>query len=38
MLIAVLHGAMLSARATNNYGVFRSLSQVEMNRISPAKQ
>ena len=38
MLIAVLHGAMLSARATDNCDVFRSLSQAEMNRISPAKQ
>ena|ERR1700761_1300230 len=38
MLIAVLHGAMLSARATNNCDVFRSLSQAAMNRISPAKQ
>jgi TetR/AcrR family transcriptional repressor of nem operon len=37
-LIAVLHGAMLSARATNNCDVFRSLSQSEMNRISPARQ
>ena len=37
MLIAVLHGAMLSARATSNRGVFRSLAQVELNRISPAK-
>ena len=38
MLIAVLHGAMLSARATNNCDVFRSLSQAELNRISPAKR
>ena len=38
MLIAVLHGAMLSARATNNGDVFRSLSQSEMNRISSARQ
>lgn len=38
MLIAVLHGAMLSARATNNCDVFRSLSQSELTRISPAKQ
>ena len=38
MLIAVLHGAMLSARATNNCDVFRSLSQAALNRISPAKQ
>ena len=38
MLVAVLHGAMLSARATSNCDVFRSLSQVALNRISPAKQ
>ncbi len=38
MLIAVLHGAMLSARATNNRDVFRSLSQSQLNRISTAKQ
>ena len=38
MLIAVLHGAMLSARATSNCDVFRSLSQAALNRISPAKQ
>jgi len=38
MLIAVLHGAMLSARATNNCDVFQSLSQAEMIRISPVKQ
>ena len=38
MLIAVLHGAMLSARATNNCDVFRSLSQAALNRLSPAKQ
>jgi TetR/AcrR family transcriptional regulator, transcriptional repressor for nem operon len=38
MLIAVLHGAMLSARATNNCDVFRSLSQSALNRISAAKQ
>jgi TetR/AcrR family transcriptional repressor of nem operon len=38
MLIAVLHGAMLSARATGNCDVFRSLSQAALNRISPAKQ
>jgi TetR/AcrR family transcriptional repressor of nem operon len=37
MLIAVLHGAMLSARATSNCDVFRSLSQEALNRISPAK-
>jgi hypothetical protein len=29
---------MLSARASNNCDVFRSLSQSEMNRISPARQ
>ncbi len=38
MLIAVLHGAMLSARATGNSDVFRSLSQTALNRISAAKQ
>ena len=38
MLIAVLHGAMLSARATNNCDVFRTLSQAALNRITPAKQ
>jgi TetR/AcrR family transcriptional repressor of nem operon len=38
MLIAVLHGAMLSARATSNCDLFRSLSQTALNRISPAKQ
>lgn len=38
MLIAVLHGAMLSARATSNCDIFRSLSQAALNRISPAKQ
>ena len=37
MLIAVLHGAMLSARATGSCDVFRSLSQSALNRISPAK-
>jgi TetR/AcrR family transcriptional regulator, transcriptional repressor for nem operon len=38
MLIAVLHGAMLSARATNSPDVFRSLSRSEINRISTTKQ
>jgi len=38
MLIAVLHGAMLSARATENSGLFHSISQAALNRISPAKQ
>jgi TetR/AcrR family transcriptional regulator, transcriptional repressor for nem operon len=38
MLIAVLHGAMLSARAANNCDVFRSLSHVALSRISAAKQ
>jgi TetR/AcrR family transcriptional repressor of nem operon len=38
MLIAVLHGAMLSARATSNCDVFRSLTQAALNRLSPAKQ
>jgi TetR/AcrR family transcriptional regulator, transcriptional repressor for nem operon len=37
-LIAVLHGAMLSARATSNADVFRSLSLAEINRISTARQ
>ena len=37
-LIAVLHGGMLSARATSNCDVFRSLSQAQLNRISPKKQ
>jgi TetR/AcrR family transcriptional repressor of nem operon len=37
MLIAVLHGAMLSARATSNCDVFRALSQAALHRISPAK-
>ncbi|KAA6465251.1 TetR/AcrR family transcriptional regulator [Acidobacteria bacterium AB60] len=38
MLIAVLHGAMLSARATNNCDVFRSLSQAALQRLAPAKK
>ncbi len=38
MLIAVLHGAMLSARVTNNRDIFRSISQAALNRISVAKQ
>jgi TetR/AcrR family transcriptional regulator, transcriptional repressor for nem operon len=38
MLIAVLHGAMLSARATSNCDVFRSLSQAALQRITSAKQ
>jgi TetR/AcrR family transcriptional repressor of nem operon len=38
MLIAVLHGAMLSARAMSNCDVFKMLSQAELNRISPTKQ
>lgn len=38
LLIAVLHGAMLSARGTGNCDVFRSLSQAAISRISPAKQ
>jgi TetR/AcrR family transcriptional regulator, transcriptional repressor for nem operon len=37
MLIAVLHGAMLSARATNNTDVFRSITQTALNRISVAR-
>ncbi len=35
VLIAVLHGAMLSARATGNCGVFRSISQAALSRITP---
>jgi len=38
MLIAVLHGAMLSARATNNCDVFRLLSQAALQRINPPKK
>src|ERR1700760_3566975 len=38
MLIAVLHGAMLSARATSSCDVFRSLSQSAINRISPPRR
>ena len=38
MLIALLHGAMLSARASGNRDLFHSLSQAALNRISPAKQ
>lgn len=38
MLIALLHGAMLSARASSNCDVFRSLSQAALQRISPVKQ
>ena len=37
MLIAILHGAMLSARATSNCDIFHALSQTALNRISPAK-
>ncbi|HVW78147.1 MAG TPA: TetR/AcrR family transcriptional regulator [Alloacidobacterium sp.] len=37
MLIAVLHGAMLSARATGNCDLFRSLSQAALQRISPPR-
>lgn len=37
MLIAVLHGAMLSARATGSSDVFRLLTQAALNRISPPK-
>jgi TetR/AcrR family transcriptional repressor of nem operon len=36
-LIAVLHGAMLSARATDNCDLFRVLVHAELSRISPAK-
>lgn len=38
MLIAVLHGAMLSARATDSCEVFRTVSQAALNRISPEKR
>ena len=38
MLIAILHGAMLSARATSKCEVFGSLTQAALNRISPAKE
>ena len=37
LLIAVLHGGMLSARATSNCDLFHALSQAALNRISPAK-
>jgi TetR/AcrR family transcriptional repressor of nem operon len=37
-LITVLHGAMLSARATGDPSVFRIVTQAALNRISPAKQ
>lgn len=36
-LIAVLHGAMLSARATGNPDLFGIITQAALNRISPAK-
>jgi TetR/AcrR family transcriptional regulator, transcriptional repressor for nem operon len=36
MLIAVLHGAMLSARASSNCGVFRSLAKAAIDRLAPA--
>jgi TetR/AcrR family transcriptional repressor of nem operon len=38
MLIAVLHGAMLSARATEDADVFRSISRSALIRISPPRQ
>ncbi len=38
VLIALLHGAMLSARAADSCQVFRSISQAALARISPAKQ
>ena len=38
MLIAVLHGAMLSARAMNNCDLFRTLSQAALQRIAPKKK
>jgi TetR/AcrR family transcriptional regulator, transcriptional repressor for nem operon len=37
-LIAVLHGAMLSARATGNPALFRVVTQPALNRISPPKR
>ncbi len=37
MLIAVLHGAMLAARATGNRDVFRSLSKAALHRIAPPR-
>ncbi len=37
MLIAVLHGGMLAARATSHGEVFRSLSQAALLRISPSR-
>lgn len=37
MLIAVLHGALLSARATGDCELFRTLSQAALHRISPPK-
>ncbi|MFT4112632.1 TetR/AcrR family transcriptional regulator [Silvibacterium sp.] len=37
LLIAVLHGAMLSARATSNSDIFRSLAQTALSRISATK-
>ena len=38
VLIATLHGGMLSARATSSCDVFRAVAQAALNRISPAKQ
>lgn len=35
VLIAALHGAMLSARATGSYDVFQAVSQAALGRISP---
>jgi TetR/AcrR family transcriptional repressor of nem operon len=37
VLIAVLHGAMLSARATGNCDVFRTVMHAALKRISPEK-
>jgi TetR/AcrR family transcriptional repressor of nem operon len=37
-LIALLHGAMLSARATSDCDLFRSLSQAALQRIAPPKK
>ncbi len=36
-LIAILHGAMLSARALGNCGVFRTTTEAALKRLTPAK-
>ncbi len=38
LLIALLHGAMLSARATGSCDAFRAVTHAALNRISPDKQ